>query len=162
MKHAPNPQLGVLGTPPIEDNKPKWEEKLATLRAQRRAHGLCMKCGEKWGRNHKCPEKILLQVLEEFMEILPEDPPSDHSSAVSSDDEQVFALSQCAAVGVQGKKTIKINGLVNNQEILILIDSGSSSTFINESIAAALKCIISSAPPIQVTVANGEKLLSNQ
>ena len=93
MKHAPNPQPGVLGTPTIEDNKAKWEEKLATLRAQRRAHGLCMKSGEKWGRNHKCPEKISLQVLEEFMEILPKDPPSDHSSAVSSDDEQVFALS---------------------------------------------------------------------
>lgn len=75
------------------------------------------------------------------MEILLEDPPSDHSSDVSSDDEQVFALSQCAAMGVQGKKTIKINGLVNNQEILILIDSGSSSTFINESIAAALKLL---------------------
>lgn len=37
----------VLGAPPTEDNKPKWEDKLATLRAQRRGQGLCMKCGEK-------------------------------------------------------------------------------------------------------------------
>jgi len=48
---------GVLGAPPAEDTKPKWEDKLATLRAQRRAQGLCMKCGEKWGRNHRCPDK---------------------------------------------------------------------------------------------------------
>ena len=49
---------GILGAPPAEEVKPKWEDKWTTLRAQRRAQGLCMKCGEKWGQNHKCPDKV--------------------------------------------------------------------------------------------------------
>jgi len=49
------------------------------------------------------------------------------SSDKSSDDEgdEIFSLSHHANEGVQGKKTIKLSGLVNHQEILILIDSGS-------------------------------------
>ena len=48
--------------------RPKWDDKLAALRTQQRAQGLCMKCGEKWGKNHKCPEKVAMHVLEEFLE----------------------------------------------------------------------------------------------
>ncbi|CAD6257974.1 unnamed protein product [Miscanthus lutarioriparius] len=67
-KQLVNTQPGILGNPQTKDTKPKWDDKLATLRAQRRAQGLCMKCGEKWGRNHKCPEKVALHVLEQLQE----------------------------------------------------------------------------------------------
>ena len=93
-----------------------------------------MKCGEKWGRNHKCPEKVSLHILEEVMDLLPEASKFEPTSDESSDDE-VFSLSQAATVGVQGRKTIKITGLVNSQEILILIDSSSSSSFLSEKTA---------------------------
>ena len=104
---------GILGANPTEDAKPKWEDKWTTLRAQRRAQGLCMKCGEKWGRNHKCPEKVSLHVLEEVMEIFPEAIKSKPTSDEFSDDE-VFSLSQATTVGVQGRKTIKITRIVNS------------------------------------------------
>jgi hypothetical protein len=120
-----------------------------------------MKCGEKWGRNHKCPEKVSLHVLEEFMELLPDEATSEPSFDESSDGK-VFSLCQAVAVEVQGRKTIKIIGLVDSQEILILIDSGSSSSFLSEKTAVALNYAITSAPPIQITVANGEKLQSHQ
>jgi hypothetical protein len=100
--HTPNPQPGVLGATPTEDTKPKWEDKMATLRAQRHAQGLCMKCGEKCGRNHKCLEKISLHVLEELLEIMPTETLDceDQSSSNSSRDGEVFSLSQCAAMGI--------------------------------------------------------------
>jgi hypothetical protein len=81
----------------------------------------------KMGRNHKCPDKISLHVLEELLAIMPNDTPEadDHSSSDSSSDGEVFALSHCVAVGIQGKKTIRLHGLVKDREILILIDSGS-------------------------------------
>ena len=152
---------GVLDAPPAEDTKPKWKDKHATLRAQRRAQGLCMKCGEKWGRNHKCPDKVALHVLEEFVELISDENPTEQNTSDSSDeDEVVFALSQSATVGVPGKKTIKLHGIVKNQELLILIDSGSSCTFISDKMATALNCVLMPAPPIQVTVANGDKLQS--
>jgi len=161
-KPPPTATPGVLGAPPVADTKPKWEDKLATLRAQRRAQGLCMKCGEKWGRNHKCPDKVALHVLEEFIELLSDDSVPDQNALDSSDeDEAVFALSQSTAVGVSGKKIIKLHGIVKDQQLLILIDSGSTCTFISTKTATALNCVLMPAPPIQVAVANGDKLQSN-
>lgn len=37
-------------TRPVHDT-----DKVATLRAYRRATGLCFTCGERWGRDHRCP-----------------------------------------------------------------------------------------------------------
>lgn len=31
------------------------DDKLETLKSFRKANGLCYRCGEKWGHNHKCP-----------------------------------------------------------------------------------------------------------
>lgn len=65
------------------------------------------------------------------MELLPTDQPKDSGTDSSdSSEDEIFSLSHCASVSVQGKKTIKLHALVNNQELLVLIDSGSSSTFI--------------------------------
>jgi len=65
VKFSPRPSTaglaGILGatptetvvtSPPPAGNKLKWDDKLQALRAQRRAQGLCMKCGGKWSRNH--------------------------------------------------------------------------------------------------------------
>jgi hypothetical protein len=38
-------------------SKPRWDDKLSTLRAARRAKGLCMKCGEPYSPQHKCPKQ---------------------------------------------------------------------------------------------------------
>ena len=52
-----------------------------------------MKCGEKWSKAHKCPEKIALHVLEEFLEAVQADQPVDISSDESSEEEEeVFSL----------------------------------------------------------------------
>jgi hypothetical protein len=45
---------------PREDS----EDKLETLKALRNKNGLCFKCSEKWGHNHKCPAHISFHVLE--------------------------------------------------------------------------------------------------
>jgi hypothetical protein len=157
-----NPQPGIMGPQPVDDIKPRWDAKLAALRTQRKAQGLCMTCGEKWGKNHKCPDKIDLHVLEELMDALQPDPTKDDSSYASTEEEdEIFSLSHCAFEGNQGKKTIKLSGLVNHQEILILIDFGSSCTFLSEQAATTLQCAVSPAPPVSVTVANGQKLTSS-
>lgn len=114
-----------------------------------------MKCGKKWGKGHKCPDKISLQVLEEVLDVLQPEPTTDHSSDSSSEEDEAFSLSHQAAVGVQGRKTIKLTGRVNNQEILILIDSSSSCTFLSDKVVQALNCQVTSAPSVSVTVANG-------
>lgn len=52
---------------------------------------------------------------------------------------------------------LKLHGLVGNQEILILIDTGSSSTFISDKAVQVLQCSVSAIPAISVTMANGQK-----
>ncbi|RLN34410.1 uncharacterized protein C2845_PM03G18270 [Panicum miliaceum] len=177
IKFSPRPSTagsaGVLGATPQETvtiatprsvTKPKWDDKLATLRAQRRAQGLCMKCGAKWGRNHKCPPQIPLQVLEEFLDatniddVEEEEPEQEELSS----EEEVLSLSLSATEGIQGKKTIKLQGLIHNQEVLILVDSGSFSTFINTQTAAKLQYQLQGTQEVQVTMANGNVLKSNK
>lgn len=54
---------GILGPAPANEklatdkaqSRPKWSNKYEELRAKRRANGLCMKCGETYRSQHKCP-----------------------------------------------------------------------------------------------------------
>jgi len=115
-------------------------------------------------RQHKCPDKVSLHVLEEVLDAMHQEIDSDGSQDSSSDDggDEVFQLSNWAAEGVQAKKTLKLTGLVGNQEILILIDSGSSCTFISDKTVKSLQCSVTATPKVSVTVANGQKLISTQ
>jgi len=47
-----------------------YDDKLAALRSYRRAKGLCIKCAEKWHRDHKCPDSVQLHVLQEVFDLL--------------------------------------------------------------------------------------------
>lgn len=131
---------GVLGPlpgndkPPAEQpQKPRWDEKMTTLRAARKAKGLCMRCGEIYGPQHRCPKQIRLHVLEEVLEAC-QLHNSDTASETRTQDgeEELLCLSYCATEGIQGKKTIRLQGRINNTDILLLVDSGSSSTFVTE------------------------------
>jgi len=43
------------------------DDKVAALRAYRRARGLCFTCGERWGRDHRCGPTVQLHVVEELL-----------------------------------------------------------------------------------------------
>jgi hypothetical protein len=163
--------IALLDTPPSEaksvgtpDPKPKWESKLSTLREQRRAQGLCMKCGEKWGGGHRCPKQVPLHILEEVWDVmnLEEEPNKPSDSISNSSDEEILALSAEAIAGVQGKKTFKLQGMINNTEILILADSGSTSTFISTNMANKLSYDQEEVPAVQVQVASGDQFPSTR
>jgi hypothetical protein len=158
------PQETAVASIPTVTNKPKWDDKLAALRAQRREQGLCMKCGGKWGRAHKCPNQVPLHILEELLDVMnTEDVCEEHQDLEdTSSDEEMLALSWSANEGIQGKKTIRLQGLIDKQEILILIDSGSSSTFISSTTAQRLGYNQEDTTEVQVTVANGSKITSNK
>lgn len=49
---------------------PAGDDKLAALRAYRRAKGLCFTYGERWGRDHRCVPTVQLHVVEELIEML--------------------------------------------------------------------------------------------
>jgi predicted aspartyl protease len=49
-------------------------------------------------------------------------------------------------------------GSVQGQEVTILVDSGSSHTFISENLASVLEGVVPSSAHLNVQVANGQKL----
>uniref|UniRef100_A0A0A8XTC1 Uncharacterized protein n=1 Tax=Arundo donax TaxID=35708 RepID=A0A0A8XTC1_ARUDO len=129
------------------------------LKEYRRLHGLCFKCGDKFSPTHKCSSSQLnaldtdngdgggilsddiLDVLEcNFMQL--------------SHNTDAF-LSLNAISGTQKHRAIQLRALVQNQVILILVDSGSSHTFLNSAILDRIPCTPTDITPMKVRVANG-------
>ena len=135
------PGKGLLGETPVDanktDDKPQsrtpWEEKLQSLKAQRRARGECFKCGEKFKPGHKCSKSVPLHVVEELMEVLQTSVSDGENETAkdSSSDESLMHISQCALAGTTTQKSIKLQGTVRGKQVLILIDSGSCGSFIS-------------------------------
>lgn len=55
-----------------DDKMQPIEDRVAALRAYRKAKGLCHKCGEKWSSEHKCGPTVQLHVVGELLELLDE------------------------------------------------------------------------------------------
>jgi hypothetical protein len=80
----------------------------------------------------------------------------------SDSETELLSLSFCFVARTSGWKTMRIHELWGKQELLILIDSGSSASFLSEALVSRARIQTTEAPPIQVSVANGEKLHSNK
>jgi hypothetical protein len=164
VSNPTTPDASVLGAAPVEAKNPvnfKRDDKLLALMTQRKKMGLCMKCGDKWERGHKCPQHIPLHIMEELLEAVQESLVDDSSSTDTSSDEELLSLSLSATVGIQGKKTMRLQGNFKWHEILILVDSGSSSTFISASLVQKLACPTEPIEAATVIVAYGATLLCN-
>lgn len=78
----------------------------------------------------------------------------------SGDEELV--LFECAAVGTLGRRTIRFQGLLQKQHLMILVDSGSSSNFLAEHLVEKLGLKCKEVQTTQVTIANGGKMICNR
>ncbi|CAO2166027.1 unnamed protein product [Urochloa humidicola] len=137
------------------------EDKLSALCAYRRARGLCVKCAEKWSRDHRCPETIQLNVLQEVWELLQLEEDSTDSvfqAGNEADDTQLMALSVAAVTGKNAPKTLRLLGQIQHKDVLILVDSGSSHTFISSKMAGQLQGSKPMESSLLVTVADGSRL----
>ncbi|WOH05104.1 hypothetical protein DCAR_0624517 [Daucus carota subsp. sativus] len=71
-------------------------------------------------------------------------------------------LSIHTITGTQGIHTLRLQGNMKGKKVSILIDSGSSHSFISQSLVKHLKLHTNSCNEVDVTVANGEKLKCSQ
>ena len=51
-------------------------------------------------------------------------------------------------------KIIKVEGQLGRRRLMVLIDSGSTHSFLNEATATDLKCKLTTITPLSITVAN--------
>lgn len=80
----------------------------------------------------------------------------DDTDSLGSDQQQLFlALSKEASSGTEGPRTMKVASSIQGKDITILVDSGSSHTFVSQLLADQLSGVQELQHPTQVMVANG-------
>lgn len=145
-----------------DERMSRVEDKVAALHAIRKAKGLCYTCGERWSRDHKCGPTVQLHVVEELLEF------RDSSSKERGDEEkdsavipnseyegEVCQISKEAMQGTETSGTLRLQGLIQHNEILMLVNSGSSHSFISEGLADKWTQQRHVLSPIKVKVADG-------
>ncbi|CAJ2651202.1 unnamed protein product [Trifolium pratense] len=131
---------------------------------ERRAKGLCFKCGERWHPTmHKCPEKALrVLILGEGETVNEEGEIISIEEEVSEEEEAVEV--ECKSLGVLGSmngyRTMKVEGKVENVDVLVLIDSGASHNFISPQITTALGLPVSPMAAKSIKLGDGHKIVS--
>lgn len=115
--------------------------KARQLKDYRRQNGLCYSCGDKFAPGHVCANKQVAQakalhMAEEAAHL--SDAVLDAIATEEAVEEAAAHLSVNALAGTTNTKTIQIRALVGNQVMLLLVDSGSSHTFIDQQLADKL------------------------
>lgn len=133
------PQADMSGRAPLgamasdDRRSPTIDAKLATLRDYRRARGLCFRCGD-----HRCPKKIQVHVLQEIWDLCHSDESEECGDSGESED-QVLAVEILADTsGSVSARAILLSGSVQGKAVSILVDSGSSCSFLSETLATQL------------------------
>lgn len=132
----------------------RGEDRTSALKSFRRSRGLCFICGEKWVPGHKCATTVQLHVVQEMLDAMGFDC-VDEVSEQQQNSGELLAISQAAVAGTESSNTFRLLGQLQKQRVLMLIDSGSSHCFVNESIAATLKGTENKIQPLQVKIADG-------
>uniref|UniRef100_A0ACD5U680 Uncharacterized protein n=1 Tax=Avena sativa TaxID=4498 RepID=A0ACD5U680_AVESA len=127
---TPTKYLSLLSPSSAEDRRgTDSASKVVALKNYIRSRGLCFNCGERWGREHTCPPSISLHIWEEMMDVLGFEEPTNQTAPSR---ENLMALSYHAISGTDGPMEMQIQGVINGQDVLIVIDSGSTSYFITD------------------------------
>lgn len=125
----------------------------------KREHGLCFRCDEKWAVGHRCKKKELSILLgheeeeEEFGPIM-EDIQSDHL-----DNPQLEIpspeISLNSVMGISSPKTLKMEGSIHGQKVVVMVDPGATHNFISLDTVRRLQIPISSSQPFGVSLGTG-------
>ncbi|XP_016182574.1 uncharacterized protein LOC107624629 [Arachis ipaensis] len=158
----------LLPTPnqrPSTSNSKNFVKRLSPAKIQiRREKGLCFWCDEKFSASHKCANKHLM-----LLQLAGEDDPAldDLGELVQSEsaileqlEQDVVAhhLSYNAMHGTKGPSTIRLKAMLNGLEVQVLIDGGSSDSFIQPRIAKFLNLPVEPCLGFKVVVGDFDVL----
>jgi hypothetical protein len=125
----------------------------------RKANRLYFRCGEKLDPTHQCNKKTNAELHAMTTECTPEILSNEVLNMLEQQDiaeSQQLSLSIHALVGTESGDTIRPRAMVGNQVLLILVDSGSTRSFLNASMLPRLQCSAQATTPVTVKLANNE------
>jgi hypothetical protein len=134
------------------------DDKLSSLYAYRKAKGLCYKCGLRYTRGHRYADTISLHMVEELWQLLaPQNLEADCQSEPEGEIQSML-LSKAAVQDDSASRTMKFMGTIQGMELLILLDSGSSHSFLSAQVAQHIQGVSSLPQMMSVQVANGDRI----
>ncbi|XP_027076964.1 uncharacterized protein [Coffea arabica] len=127
----------------------------------RRKHGLCYRCGEKFGVGHQCRKGNLncANTEEEEEEVEFEDAEGEQDELTGRVGE-LAEVSLNALSGAIKRKSILLMGNLGGLPVKILVDTGSSDSFIHHRVVNLLHLPYHSVSPFTVTLADGTDITS--
>ncbi|XP_039011243.1 uncharacterized protein LOC120140328 [Hibiscus syriacus] len=125
----------------------------------RRQNNLCFKCGEKFVPGHQCKTKQLNMMIEDES-VLPSEILSNDPEQQNLQEGENLEISMNAITGCIGHNTLRIQGTIQGRPLNILIDSGSTYSFLTPQ-WAEVGIQINTLHPLAITVANGQQLYSS-
>ena len=153
-------------------NKPGFKRLTPAELDEKRKKNLCFQCGVPYTVCHKCGGKLYHMLLvpkdnnieeggdmeEDFCQR--EEEMVENGEGVNEENQPLISLNVMA--GYNAYQTMRVQGKVKDNVIHILIDSGSTHNFCDEQTARKLGCKVSKTYPLEVSVANGKKLVTTK
>lgn len=126
---------------------------------RRKNLGLCFLCEDKWFKGHKCKEKKLFMLVadDEFSEEINKGEGKEDMLELTTES---FSISLQALSGTTQHSTMRLRETVQGKPVTILVDSGSTHSFIDKHFSERLQLPSTTSGSFEVLVANGEKLQS--
>lgn len=142
-----------------------WKER--QLRDFRKSSGLCMYCGDKYDAAHaaSCTKRPQGQVHTLVLNDLDQPLSVEVLTQLAMEDsvtDELQHLSLNALAGTAHGEVLQLRGMLQNKAMVVLLDSGSSHSFVNASFLAKVGISPISVPPKQVKVANGQCLVTDK
>lgn len=130
--------------------------------ATRREKGLCYNCDERFTPNHRCKSRCFLIIAEEDdapgVGVSPLDNMEPLSPTADTGGSPSAQLSLNAMSGNLAPETLRVTGMVGGQEVVILIDRGSTHNFVQDKMVRFLKLQAQPTKQLNVMVGNGSHL----
>lgn len=138
------------------------DDKWGALRAYRGARGLCYICGERWSKDHVCKQEVQLHVVQEMIEVLQNSESAEYEDMEHELAAHMISISAAAVGATTGKsvKTMQLRVQVQGHNLTFLVDSGSTHSFLDVSLASQLEGVVPMAM-VRVKVANGDTVPCN-
>ncbi|XP_063942971.1 uncharacterized protein LOC108207610 [Daucus carota subsp. sativus] len=122
----------------------------------RRNNHLCYKCGEKYNQGHQCKNQ-------QYTYMLMEEGEKDFLEEMIEEGEEgtVEEVSLNALSAKIDRKTINLEGCMRGEKVHMLVDTGSTMTFINSKLLERMNVEKMSCDTITVKLADGRTVRSN-
>jgi hypothetical protein len=116
-----------------------------------------VKCGERWGSDHTCPTTVQMHIVEELLALFSTEEVTGEEQPEENEIACLISVQAFAGIATGSARVIQLHAVLQNHEVLILVDSGSSTSFVNKQLADKLTGAIPLKTPCRVHVADGSQ-----